>query len=158
ASLRRTGRGLRYPAILHGDGTTGCPPESEDCGAKSAATGREAGGGAYRARMVVVHGRSRYGSFNIGISTRDRVEPNYATAHHWYGNGPLNALGRFDEAVAEGRRAVELDPLSPIINADLGQNLCVARRYDEAIAQLRKTLEIDPTFYYAHYKKRFFAR
>ena len=79
------------------------------------------------------------------------LNPNYATAHHWYGNGPLTALGRFDEAMAEGKRAVELDPLSPVINADLGQNLYNARRYDEAIAQLRKTLEIDPTFYYAHY-------
>ena len=79
------------------------------------------------------------------------LNPNYATAHHWYGNGPLLALGRFEEAIAEGKRAVELDPLSPIINADLGQNLYTARRYDEAIAQLRKTLEIDPTFYYAHY-------
>ncbi len=79
------------------------------------------------------------------------LNPNYATAHHWYGNGPLLALGRFDEAIAEGKRAIELDPLSPIINADLGQNLYCARRYDEAIAQLRKTLDIDPTFYYAHY-------
>ena len=79
------------------------------------------------------------------------LNPNYATAHHWYGNGPLLALGRFEEAIAEGKRAIELDPLSPIINADLGQNLYAARRYDEAIAQLRKTLEIDPTFYYAHY-------
>jgi serine/threonine protein kinase/Tfp pilus assembly protein PilF len=79
------------------------------------------------------------------------LNPNYATAHHWYGNGPLLALGRFEEAIAEGKRAIELDPLSPIINADLGQNLYSARRYDEAIAQLRKTLEIDPTFYYAHY-------
>ena len=79
------------------------------------------------------------------------LNPNYATAHHWYGNGPLIALGRFEEAIAEVKRAIELDPLSPIINADLGQNLYVARRYDEAIAQLRKTLEIDPTFYYAHY-------
>jgi tetratricopeptide (TPR) repeat protein len=79
------------------------------------------------------------------------LNPNYATAHHWYGNGPLLALGRFEEAIAEGKRAVELDPLSPIINADLGMDLFCARRYDQAIAQLRKTLEIDPTFYYAHY-------
>ena len=79
------------------------------------------------------------------------LNPNYATAHHWYGNGPLLALGRFDEAIAEGKRAIELDPFSPIVNADLGRNLYNARRYDEAIAQLRKTLEIDPTFYYAHY-------
>ena len=79
------------------------------------------------------------------------LNPNYATAHHWYGNGPLPALGRFEESIAEGKRAIELDPLSPIINADLGKNLYNARRYDEAIAQLRKTLEIDPTFYYTHY-------
>lgn len=79
------------------------------------------------------------------------LNPNYATAHHWYGNGPLLALGRFEEAIAEGKRAVELDPFSPIINADLGMDLFCARRYDQAITQLRKTLEIDPTFYYAHY-------
>jgi len=79
------------------------------------------------------------------------LNPNYATAHQWYGRAPLAALGRFDEAIAEGKRAIELDPLSPIINADLGYTMINARRYGEAIAQLRQTLEIDPTFYYAHY-------
>jgi TolB-like protein/Flp pilus assembly protein TadD len=83
------------------------------------------------------------------------LNPNYATAHQWYGNGPLTALGRFDEAIAEGKRAIELDPLSPIINSDLGQNLFNARRYDEAIAQLRKTLEIDSTLYIAHFNLGF---
>jgi len=78
------------------------------------------------------------------------LNPNYATAHHWYGFNPLSTLGRFDEAIAESKRAVELDPLSPVINSDLGSNLMVARRYDEAIVQLRKTLEIDPTFSLAH--------
>src|SRR5438128_3621663 len=78
------------------------------------------------------------------------LNPNYATAYQRYGNGPLVALGRFDEAIAEGKRATELDPLSPVINADLGEDLIYARRYDEAIAQLRKTVGIDPTFYDAH--------
>src|SRR5262249_24460671 len=78
------------------------------------------------------------------------LNPNYATAHHWYGSDPLRALGRFDEAIAQGKRAIELDPLSPVINLDLARTLMMARRYDEAIAQLRKTLEIDPTFFYAH--------
>jgi TolB-like protein/class 3 adenylate cyclase/Flp pilus assembly protein TadD len=78
------------------------------------------------------------------------LNPNYTTAHHWYGFNPLCTLGRFDEAIAQSKRAVELDPLSPVINSDLGSNLMVARRYDEAIAQLRKTLEIDPTFSLAH--------
>jgi TolB-like protein/Tfp pilus assembly protein PilF len=78
------------------------------------------------------------------------LNPNYATAHHWYGSDPLRALGRFEEAIAEGKRAIELDPLSPVINTDLARTLIMARRYDEAIAQSRKTLELDPTFYLAH--------
>jgi len=79
------------------------------------------------------------------------LNPNYPTAHQWYGRHPLTALGRFDEAIAESKRAIELDPLSPVINTDFGATLINARRYDEAITQLRKTLEIDPTFHYAHY-------
>jgi TolB-like protein/Tfp pilus assembly protein PilF/class 3 adenylate cyclase len=79
------------------------------------------------------------------------LNPNYATAHHWYGNTFLANVGRFDEAVAEGKRAVELDPLSLIINADLGSTLMWARRYDEAIAQQRRTLALDGNFYYAHW-------
>ena len=78
------------------------------------------------------------------------LDPNYATAHHWYGFGPPLCLGEFDRAIAEGKRAQELDPLSLIINADLGYTFMLARRYDEAIAQLRKTLEIDSRFYAAH--------
>jgi serine/threonine-protein kinase len=78
------------------------------------------------------------------------LDPNYATAHHWYGNTLLTTLGRFDDAIKEGKRAIELDPLSLIINADLGSTLMLARRYDEAIAQLRATLTLDGNFAYAH--------
>jgi serine/threonine-protein kinase len=79
------------------------------------------------------------------------LNPNYATAHHWFGNSLLVTLGRFDEAIKEGRRGIELDPLSLIINADLGSTLMIARRYDEAIAQLRKTLALDGNFAYARW-------
>jgi len=94
------------------------------------------------------------GEFERAISEFDRaieLSPNYAMAHHWFGDGPLMALARTDRSVAEGMRAVELDPLSLINNADFGWILFNARRYDEAIAQLRKTLEIDPRFYLARY-------
>jgi TolB-like protein/Flp pilus assembly protein TadD len=74
---------------------------------------------------------------------------NYATAHQQYGNNTLSALGRFDDAIAEGKRAVELDPLSLVINSDLGADYLYARRYDEAIVQFRKTLELDPQYYFA---------
>jgi TolB-like protein/Flp pilus assembly protein TadD len=78
------------------------------------------------------------------------LNPNYAIAHQQYGNNTLSALGRFEDAIAEGKRAVELDPLSLVINSDLGTDYYFARRYEEAITQLRKTLEMDPRFYYAY--------
>jgi TolB-like protein/Tfp pilus assembly protein PilF len=80
-----------------------------------------------------------------------QLNPNYATAHHWYGE-LLGVTGRFNEGIAELKRAQELDPLSLIINADLGGELYTwARQYDKAIEQLRKTIEMDPRFYYAHW-------
>jgi len=79
------------------------------------------------------------------------LNPNYPTAHQWYGSSALTALGRFDEAIAEVKRAIALDPLSLVINADLGNSYYRARRYDEAIKQLRKTVDLDPGFYYAHW-------
>src|SRR5438552_1617324 len=85
--------------------------------------------------------------FERGIA----LDPNYATAHHWYGSGPPLALGQFDRAITEGKRAVELDPLSLICNADLSWTYFFARRYNEAEAQVRKTLEMDSRFYVAHY-------
>jgi TolB-like protein/Flp pilus assembly protein TadD len=96
-----------------------------------------------------------YYDFDFSQANREfqraiELNPNYATGHQQYGNNTLSALGRFDEAIAEGKRAVELDPLSLVINADLGMNYYYARRYDEAISQLRKTLEMDPGYYYAH--------
>jgi TolB-like protein/cytochrome c-type biogenesis protein CcmH/NrfG len=96
------------------------------------------------------------GDIDLPASAREyqraiQLQPNNATAHHWYGNGPLVSLGRFDEAIAENKRAAELDPLSPIISADLASTLFYARRYDDAIAQFQKALALDPTFFYTHY-------
>lgn len=75
--------------------------------------------------------------------------PNYATAHHWYGVY-LSLRGRLDEAKAAMRRALEIDPTSLIINADLGQLYYFAREYDEAEAQCKKVVEMDPNFLMAH--------
>jgi len=80
------------------------------------------------------------------------LNPNYATAHQWYGNTVLAAaFGRFDEAIQEMKQALELDPLSLIIIADLGNTYFMARRYEEAIDELRKTIKMDPGFYYAYW-------
>ncbi len=73
------------------------------------------------------------------------LDPNYSSAHQWYGTFLLD-MGRIDEGVAELQRALELDPLSPIINSNLGNGYRAAHRYDEAIGQYKKALEIVPNF------------
>jgi serine/threonine protein kinase/Tfp pilus assembly protein PilF len=80
------------------------------------------------------------------------LNPNYATAHQWYGAHYLGGAKRFDEAIAEGKKSQQLDPLSLIINSDLGATYIFARQYDTAIEQLRKTLEMGQSFYYAHWR------
>jgi len=77
------------------------------------------------------------------------LNPNYATAHHWY-HEYLTARGRFEEQMAEVLHAEELDPLSLIINTDVGWGLYYARLYDQAMEQLRRTLELDCNFAVAH--------
>jgi TolB-like protein/DNA-binding winged helix-turn-helix (wHTH) protein/Tfp pilus assembly protein PilF len=77
--------------------------------------------------------------------------PNYAEAHHWYALY-LAMMKRFDEAMSEMKHAQELDPLSLIVNTNIGWIHYMARRYDEAIATYQKTLEMDPTFPAAHNK------
>src|SRR5258706_8665487 len=77
------------------------------------------------------------------------LNPNYATAHQWFGEMLLNA-GRFDEAAAEYRRALELEPLSLPINGDWGRFVYMSRRYDESMAQHKKTIDLDPGFARAH--------
>jgi TolB-like protein/DNA-binding winged helix-turn-helix (wHTH) protein/Tfp pilus assembly protein PilF len=77
------------------------------------------------------------------------LNPGYATSHHWYA-WHLSLSGRYDEAIAEMRKAENLDPLSLIINADLAELLLIAHRSDESMQQSRKTIEMDPGFALAH--------
>jgi tetratricopeptide (TPR) repeat protein len=77
------------------------------------------------------------------------LNPNYATAHHWYAEF-LTWRGRFDEALRESESARRLDPLSLIIGADRGAILYFARQYDRAIEQFQSVLEMDPGFGRAH--------
>jgi serine/threonine protein kinase/tetratricopeptide (TPR) repeat protein len=73
------------------------------------------------------------------------LNPSYATAHHWYGNY-LSDIGKEDDALREIRRALALDPLSPIISRDVAWPLFFSRRYDEAIAHLDVTLKTFPGY------------
>ena len=79
------------------------------------------------------------------------LKPDYATAHEWYAIHYLTATGRFEEAVQEMKRALELEPASLVMNTFMGATLYYAGRYDEAIDQCRRTIEMDPNFAVAHW-------
>ncbi len=82
--------------------------------------------------------------FRLAIS----LNPDYAQTRQWYANY-LSAVGRPDEAIAESKRAQELDPTSLIVSATGAYAYYNAHRYDEAIEQCRKTLKLDPNFFAA---------
>jgi Tfp pilus assembly protein PilF len=92
-------------------------------------------------------------SFALALPQKTKVQCQ-RTYHHsapvlsfaWH----LSLLGRYDEALAEMRKAENLDPLSLIINADLAELLVIAHSHDESIRQSRKTIEMDPSFALAH--------
>jgi TolB-like protein/DNA-binding winged helix-turn-helix (wHTH) protein len=62
----------------------------------------------------------------------------------------LLVAGQPDEAVRWIKRSEELDPLSPLVSANVAEILYYARRYDEAIVQCHKTLGLDPNYAMAH--------
>lgn len=88
-----------------------------------------------------------------GKSYRRAIElnPNYSVAHHWYGDGYLSLIGKSDEAIAELRKAHELDPLSLIIDVDLAKRLCFAGKQDESLREFGKILDADPNYTQAHF-------
>ena len=77
------------------------------------------------------------------FQTAIALNPNYAGAHAEYGHKVLSPVrGRYDEALAEMRRAQELDPLSVWISTEIGWVYYHAKRWDQSIAQFHKTLEL----------------
>jgi TolB-like protein/DNA-binding winged helix-turn-helix (wHTH) protein len=74
------------------------------------------------------------------------LNPNDANAHFFYSNSFLSPFGRHDEAIAEMREAMRLDPLSIPIQSFFGRTLLWARRYNEALAQFQKAQQMAPDF------------
>jgi len=72
------------------------------------------------------------------------LDPQYATAHHWYAFW-LTAQARHEDAIAEVQRAVELDPASVSIRRALGWIYYFARRMDDARVHLERAIAMNPT-------------
>jgi tetratricopeptide (TPR) repeat protein len=73
------------------------------------------------------------------------LNPNYATAHHWYGLLLLH-IGRLEEARQQIETARGLDPLSLQIQVNLGEVYTTMHQFDRAIEEYRKIEEMDPNF------------
>jgi TolB-like protein/Flp pilus assembly protein TadD len=73
------------------------------------------------------------------------LNPSYATARQWYALY-LAMMGRRALAILEIRRALQLDPISPIIHVAFATMLIFARKWDESLEQSQKALALDPSF------------
>ena len=79
------------------------------------------------------------------------LNPNNQNAQHWYAMA-LGSLGRFDEALVQIERALAIDPLAVIVNANVGYLLYRAGRIDEAVTKLRHTVAMEPGFVMTRYR------
>lgn len=78
------------------------------------------------------------------------LNPSDANAHFFYSNSYLSCFARHDEAIAEMKTAIELDPLSVPIRSFSGRTYLWARRYDEALGEFEKAEKIDADFVLNH--------
>jgi len=80
-----------------------------------------------------------------------QLNPGYALAHHYYSESCLIPLGRHEEAIAEAKKSISLDPLSPVMNRNLALAFLFARQYDRALTQFQKTLALDSGYVSPHW-------
>jgi TolB-like protein/DNA-binding winged helix-turn-helix (wHTH) protein/Tfp pilus assembly protein PilF len=78
------------------------------------------------------------------------VNPNSPYAHLFYSNCFLMPMGRTAQAIAENKRAVEIDPLSLPINNFMGMTYMLAGDNGNAYRQFQHTIAMDPSFPLAH--------
>lgn len=78
------------------------------------------------------------------------LNPNYATAHQWFGFYYL-AKRQFDDALRETKRAQELDPLSPILNDQVALVYLLKNDLNTVVEQCRRNIDLHPSFPGTHY-------
>jgi TolB-like protein/DNA-binding SARP family transcriptional activator/Flp pilus assembly protein TadD len=104
----------------------------------------------HAARGLSYHFEWRWNDAESEYLKAIELNPRYATAHQWYAEH-LAKVGRGAEAVASIRRALELDPLSLVIQNDLGLVLLLDRQYEAARQAWEEALRMDPSFVIPHY-------
>jgi TolB-like protein/lipoprotein NlpI len=78
------------------------------------------------------------------------LNPSYSFAHQSLSEY-LWCIGRYDDSIQESRKAVALEPFTPIFRYDLGFSLMFGKHYPESETEFRKILDMDSNFALAHY-------
>ena len=80
------------------------------------------------------------------------ADPRYAFAYHLK-SAVCAVLGEHEQAIAEEKKAIEIDPFTPVFNASLAWWYYIAGRNEDAIAQADKTIDFAPNHFFAHWVK-----
>lgn len=110
--------------------------------------------GIAESHVALAHCKNQYDRDWSGAEREYRraieLNPDYADAYRLYSILLIEG-GRKDEAFANIRRALEIDPTSVVYNVALGWMFYWTRQSDQAVEQLRKTIDMEPTHWVAHY-------
>ncbi len=90
--------------------------------------------------------RASLGYFEAAV----KADPNYAFAYHLESAVSM-VLGDRERAIAAEKRAIEIDPFTPVFNASLAWWYYIAGRNTESITQSKLTIDIAPNHFFAHW-------
>jgi len=121
----------------------------------SAATAVMLDGESAQARTSLAHAKARaYWNWldaELDFQKAIRLDPTYATGHHWYARCCLVPLGRLDEARDEVLLAHSLDPVSSIIAREVASIHYYRRDFEGALAHCDQAIELNPHFPHAYF-------
>ncbi|HXT68640.1 MAG TPA: tetratricopeptide repeat protein [Vicinamibacterales bacterium] len=108
-----------------------------------------------QARTSLAHAKARahwnWLEAELEFQRAIRLDPTYATGHHWYARCCLVPLGRLDEARDEVLLAQSLDPVSSIIAREVASIHYYRRDYEVALAYCDQAIELNPHFPHAYF-------
>jgi tetratricopeptide (TPR) repeat protein len=99
---------------------------------------------AYAARgWIAAHCDWDWSAADRDLRRAIEMNPAEPESHHVYSH-LLLAMGRFEESLAESRRALELDPLNAGLHVHLVMHFGYTREFAKALDAARTALDIDP--------------
>ena len=107
-------------------------------------------GEAYATLGMISRNEWRWADAEKNFLRAIELNPNYPTARHWFSIN-LRDTGQYDRALAEIKRAQELDPLSPAISANVGMIYMIKGDAGAALAQFNRIIELNPNSWVGHH-------